>query len=81
VSGGDGNGNTVAGLFKALLTSPVGGWALAVILVGFMAYLTFKDRQSMYQDVVRLRENAMPLIRESNDMAKQILTILREKHQ
>jgi hypothetical protein len=79
VSGGDGNG--IAGVFKALLTSPVGGWALAVCLVAGMAWLTFKDRQAIYADVVRLRENAMPLIRENNDIAKQILTILREKHQ
>jgi hypothetical protein len=35
----------------------------------------------MYADVVRLRESAMPLIRENNDLAKQILTILQEKHQ
>jgi hypothetical protein len=46
-----------------------------------MAWLTFKDRQAIYADVVRLRENAMPLIRENNDLAKQILTILRDKNQ
>jgi hypothetical protein len=77
----NGSGNTVSSIFKELLTSPVGGWALAVILVASMAWLTFKDRQAIYADVVRLRENAMPLIRENNDLAKQILTILRDKNQ
>jgi hypothetical protein len=77
----NGTGNTLSSIFKELLTSPVGGWALAVVLVASMAWLTFKDRQTMYADVVRLRESAMPLIRENNDLAKQILTILQEKHQ
>jgi hypothetical protein len=77
----NGPGNMLTSIFKELLTSPVGGWALAVVLVASMAWLTFKDRQAIYADVVRLRENAMPLIRENNDLAKQILTILQEKHQ
>lgn len=75
----NGTGNTLASLFKDLLTSPVGGWALAVILVTLMAYVTFKDRQIAYRDLVHLRENAMPMIKENNELAKQILSLLREK--
>ena len=72
-----GNGNTIAAVFKAILASPVGGWALAVCLIGFMAYLTFKDREAMYRDVIHLRHTAMPLIEENNQILKEIRGMVR----
>lgn len=78
---GNGSGNTLIGVLKTLLTSPVGGWALAVILTGVMAYLTFKDRQSMYADVIHLRELAMPLIRETKEIVDNAQVITAENNQ
>lgn len=78
------NGNGKSGIWQALtilLASPVGGWALAVILTGVMAYLTFKDRQVMYQDLVHLREAAMPLIRETKEIVDSAQVITAENNQ
>jgi hypothetical protein len=56
-------------VFKTILTSPVGGWALAVIVVGYISWLTAEDRKAIYQDMQHLRDVVMPVIRDGPRVA------------
>lgn len=55
--------------FMAILTSPVGGWALAVIVIGYISWLTAQDRKAIYEDMQHLRDVVMPVIRDGPKVA------------
>jgi hypothetical protein len=65
--------------FKSILSSQVGGWVAACLIVAAMAWVTYKDRQLLYKEVTDMRSKAMPLIEENNRMGKEALEILRSK--
>jgi hypothetical protein len=65
--------------FKAVLQSPVGGWVMACIIVAAMAWMTFKDRQTLYEEIINLRSELRPLVQEDHQMLKEILQLLKEK--
>lgn len=80
MSSENGGKSTIIEVFKTIITSPVGGWVSAMLVVVAMAWVTFKDRQAVYQDLARLRESAMPLIRENNELLKDILIEVRRNN-
>jgi hypothetical protein len=65
--------------FKAILSSPVGGWVMACVIVAVMAWMTFKDRQTLYKEIIQLRTELRPVVQEDNRMLEEILQILKEK--
>lgn len=65
--------------FSAVLQSPVGGWVMACVVVAGMAWVTFKDRQIVYKEMVQLREKAIPTVEENNRMLKEIIQLLKDK--
>jgi len=65
--------------FKAILQSPVGGWVMACVIVAAMAWVTFKDRESLYQEIIKVRTELRPLVLEDHEMLKEILQILKDK--
>jgi hypothetical protein len=73
-----GDGKAVE-VFKAVLSSQVGGWVMACVIVGAMAWVAYKDRQLLYKEVLDMRTKAIPLIEENNRMVKDVLEILRQK--
>jgi hypothetical protein len=68
-----------AEVFKAILQSPVGGWVMACVIVAAMAWVTFKDRQTLYREIIQLRTELRPVVEEDNRVLKEILQILKEK--
>jgi hypothetical protein len=65
----NGNGkNSILGLLKSILQSQVGGWVLACGAFGFLSWWTIKDREVLYQDIVRLRTQGMALINETHEV-------------
>jgi hypothetical protein len=64
---------------RTILSSPVGGWALAVCVVAYMGWLTMKDRQIVYGDLARLRETAMPLILETKAVSEKNQRMLEDQ--
>ena len=79
MSNGNGNGHkgTIVEAGKTILSSPVGGWALAVAIVTYTSWLTMQDRQMIYDDLNRLRETAMPLLKENNQLLKEMRSAIR----
>ena len=69
MSNGNGKG-TILEAFKSILSSPVGGWVLAVGIVGYMSWL-------MYDDLNHLREAAMPVIREGTKVAQDNYVLIQ----
>lgn len=65
--------------FKATLQSPVGGWVTACVIVAAMAWVTFKDRQTLYQEIIKVRSELRPLVIEDHQMLEEILQILKDK--
>lgn len=78
MSNGSSNGNPITSTLKALLASPVGGWALAVIAIGIMAWLTVQDRQVIYEDLARLRRAVADQISEGVKVVKENNELLQE---
>lgn len=75
---GAGNGKA-GGLVEALtriLSSPVGGWALAVGIVGYMSWLTMQDRKLLYTDLQHLRDVVMPVITKGPEIAYENQRVL-----
>jgi hypothetical protein len=70
-----------AEVFKAILQSPVGGWVMACAIVAAMAWVTFKDRQTLYQEIIQLRTELRPVVEEDNRVLKEILQILKDTKQ
>jgi hypothetical protein len=66
-------------IFKAIISSQVGGWVAACLIIAAMAWVTYKDRQLLYKEVLDMRTKAVPLIEENNRMVKEALEILRQK--
>jgi hypothetical protein len=70
-----------AEVFKAILQSPVGGWVMACAIVAAMAWVTFKDRQTLYHEIIQLRTELRPVVEEDNRVLKEILQILKDTKQ
>ena len=68
----DGNGKTtLLETLKTILQSQVGGWVIACLAFGAMAYWIIKDREIVYQDIHNLRDKAMPMILETKAIAEE----------
>jgi hypothetical protein len=72
-------GGGILEAFKAILQSPVGGWVMACVIVAAMAWITFKDRETLYKEIIQLRSELRPLVQEDHQMLKDILQLLKEK--
>jgi hypothetical protein len=73
-----GGGGGITDIFKAILTSPVGGWALAVVVVGYISWLTAQDRKAIYEDMRHLRDIVMPVIRDGPKVAYENQRLIQE---
>jgi hypothetical protein len=83
----DGNGNGKFRFIKLLIHSQVGGWIAACLVFAFVARWVSNDRNLVYQDLWRLRKEAIDQLaamkiviednnrvaRENNELAKQML--------
>ena len=66
----NGNGKaTLLETFKTTIQSPVGGWVLAVVAIGYISWLTMEDRRAIYEDMQHLRDVVMPVIRDGPKVA------------
>jgi hypothetical protein len=74
------NGKTgrVVDALSTILSSPVGGWALAVLIVAYMGWFVMRDRQIMYEDLKHLREIAIPLLTRAQSVADENHKLLEE---
>jgi hypothetical protein len=79
----DNGGSDKVRLFKAILNSQVGGWIAACVVFAFVARWVSNDRNLVYQDLWRLRKEAIDqlaeikvIIYENNQIAKQIMAKL-----
>ena len=70
--------STIVDVVKTILASPVGGWALAVIAIGLMAYHLAKERAQTYGDLAGLRAQAMPLIIATKELSEDNHKLLQE---
>jgi len=52
---------------------------MACVIVAAMAWVTFKDRESLYQEIIKVRTELRPLVLEDHEMLKEILQILKDK--
>jgi hypothetical protein len=79
----DNGGSDKIRLFKAILNSQVGGWIAACLVFAFVARWVSNDRNLVYQDLWRLRKEAIDqltemkaILYENNQLAKQIMAKL-----
>lgn len=78
----NGNGRgTFIDVFKTILTSPVGGWALAVIVVAYISWVTMEDRKAIYADMRYLRDVVMPVIRDGPRVGFENQKLIEANHQ
>jgi hypothetical protein len=68
-------------VFKAVLSSQVGGWIMACLIIAAMAWVTYKDRQILYQEIIQLRTELRPVVEEDNRVLKEILEIVKHPKQ
>ena len=69
-NGGSGS-STIIGTFKAILQSPVGGWVVALLGFAALSYWIIQDRAVIYHDMRTLRNEAMPLIKDTKFLAER----------
>lgn len=67
--------------FKTVIQSPVGGWVAACAIIAAMAWITFKDRQALYQEIIQIRTELRPVVEEDNRVLKEILEIVKHPKQ
>lgn len=85
-----GNGSDKLRFLRLLINSQVGGWIAACLVFAFVARWVSNDRNLVYQDLWRLRKEAIDqlaamkiivednnrVVRENNELAKQVLNKL-----
>lgn len=72
-------GSSWTDVIKNVLQSQVGGWIMACLLFAIVAWWMSEDRATVYEDLRGLREKAMPLIIENNELLKEIRDDLKSK--
>jgi hypothetical protein len=71
-------GNKWLGVFKLLINSQVGGWVAACLIVLFMMWWVSRDRNLVYQDLWRLRKEAIDQLASLKVMAEENKTIAQQ---